>query len=300
MTDSQFDRRTPLAGFSGTLVLVGAGKMGGALLEGWLGARPRRRQVVVIEPQPARDIAALAQRGLRLNPTAADRPGPDCARHRGQAAGRARGRARAPPFVGRDGRRLDHGRPHAASSGTGAAGAAVVRAMPNTPAAIGRGITVAVPNARVSAPQRALVAYAAVGDRRGRVDRRRGADGRRDGGVGLGARLRLPAGRGAGARRRRRRSAGRARREARARHGRGLGRTAASLAAAGRDLAPERDLARRHHRRRARRADGQGRPRSADDQGDRRRHPALARAFTNSTWMARRTGSSRATSSSTR
>jgi pyrroline-5-carboxylate reductase len=34
--------------------------------------------------------------------------------------------------------------------------AAVVRAMPNTPASIGRGITVAVPNARVSGTQRAL------------------------------------------------------------------------------------------------------------------------------------------------
>ena len=36
-------------------------------------------------------------------------------------------------------------------------GAALVRAMPNTPAAIGRGITVAVANARVSGAQRALV-----------------------------------------------------------------------------------------------------------------------------------------------
>jgi pyrroline-5-carboxylate reductase len=35
--------------------------------------------------------------------------------------------------------------------------AAVIRAMPNTPAAIGRGITVAVANARVSSEQRALV-----------------------------------------------------------------------------------------------------------------------------------------------
>jgi pyrroline-5-carboxylate reductase len=36
-------------------------------------------------------------------------------------------------------------------------GAALVRAMPNTPAAIGRGITVAVANARVSSQQRELV-----------------------------------------------------------------------------------------------------------------------------------------------
>jgi pyrroline-5-carboxylate reductase len=33
----------------------------------------------------------------------------------------------------------------------------MIRAMPNTPAAIGRGITVAVPNSRVSSQQRALV-----------------------------------------------------------------------------------------------------------------------------------------------
>ena len=33
---------------------------------------------------------------------------------------------------------------------------AIVRAMPNTPAAIGRGITVAVPNAQGDAAQRAL------------------------------------------------------------------------------------------------------------------------------------------------
>jgi pyrroline-5-carboxylate reductase len=36
------------------------------------------------------------------------------------------------------------------------AGTAIVRAMPNTPAAIGRGMTVAVPNAEVGAAQRAL------------------------------------------------------------------------------------------------------------------------------------------------
>jgi pyrroline-5-carboxylate reductase len=35
-------------------------------------------------------------------------------------------------------------------------GAAVIRAMPNTPAAIGRGITVAVGNARIKAPARKL------------------------------------------------------------------------------------------------------------------------------------------------
>ena len=44
-------------------------------------------------------------------------------------------------------------------------GAAIVRAMPNTPAAIGRGITVACPNGKVSARQRKLASdlLAAIG-----------------------------------------------------------------------------------------------------------------------------------------
>ena len=44
-----------------------------------------------------------------------------------------------------------------------------------------------------------------------------------------------------------------------------------------RDLAPERDLARRHHRRGARGADGRRRRRAADDQGGRRRDQAWQR-----------------------
>src|SRR5689334_2487738 len=58
----------PLRDFAGTLVLVGAGKMGSALLQGWmrLGLAPER--LAVIEPQPSSDIAALGARGLKLNP----------------------------------------------------------------------------------------------------------------------------------------------------------------------------------------------------------------------------------------
>ena len=57
-----------LRSFAGRLVLVGAGKMGGALLEGWLrlGLEPAR--IAVLEPQPAPQITALGARGLRLNP----------------------------------------------------------------------------------------------------------------------------------------------------------------------------------------------------------------------------------------
>ena len=59
-----------LAHVSKTILLVGAGKMGGALLEGWLGLGLDPRNAVVLEPQPARELTALASRGLRLNPAA--------------------------------------------------------------------------------------------------------------------------------------------------------------------------------------------------------------------------------------
>ena len=59
-----------LAHLSRTILLVGAGKMGGALLEGWLSLGLEARNVAVLEPKPARELSALASRGLRLNPPA--------------------------------------------------------------------------------------------------------------------------------------------------------------------------------------------------------------------------------------
>ena len=54
--------------FSGHLVLVGAGKMGSALLEGWLRFGLDPKHVAVLEPQPSPQISTLESRGLRLNP----------------------------------------------------------------------------------------------------------------------------------------------------------------------------------------------------------------------------------------
>jgi pyrroline-5-carboxylate reductase len=47
------------------LVLAGAGKMGGAMLEGWLAAGTDPRSIVVIEPQP-QDTQALKTPGLTV------------------------------------------------------------------------------------------------------------------------------------------------------------------------------------------------------------------------------------------
>ena len=136
-----------LRNFSGLLVLVGAGKMGGTLLEGWLRLGLDPKHVAILEPQPSAEIAVLARRGLRLNPdpkTLANAAAIVIAL-KPQVA------AQAIPPLGplvsgstvvvsiMAGRTLQF------LSGALARPCALVRAMPNTPAAIGRGITVAVP-----------------------------------------------------------------------------------------------------------------------------------------------------------
>jgi pyrroline-5-carboxylate reductase len=148
----------PLTGFSGTILLAGAGKMGSAMLEGWLALGLAPERIAVIEPQPTGEITAWARHGLRLNPT----PGavgdvaavvvavkPQTAPEVMPALAPLAGASTVVVSImaGRTLHFLDGALP----------GAALVRAMPNTPAAIGRGITVAVANARVSAAQRELV-----------------------------------------------------------------------------------------------------------------------------------------------
>jgi pyrroline-5-carboxylate reductase len=155
------------ADVSGTVLLVGAGKMGAAMLEGWLARGLEPVKIAVLEPQPAAEITALQDRGLRLNPepgavgevaalVLAIKPQvapdivPDLRRFVGPAT------AVVSIMAGRTLRFLENALP----------GAAVVRTMPNLAASIQRGITVAVPNARLSPAQRTLVhaLLSAVGD----------------------------------------------------------------------------------------------------------------------------------------
>jgi len=144
----------PLAKFTGSLVLLGAGKMGQAMLEGWLARGLAPKKIVVIEPQPGRAIRALARRGLRLNPKNPTRASAIVIAVKPQNAAEAlpalhdyAGKATLALSI-MAGRTL-HFLQDALPPDT-----AIVRAMPNTPAAVGRGITVATPNARVSARQR--------------------------------------------------------------------------------------------------------------------------------------------------
>jgi pyrroline-5-carboxylate reductase len=140
-----------LRDFSGLLVLVGAGKMGSALLEGWLRFGLDPKTVAVLEPQPSPQIASLAGRGLRLNPDmhALTNVAAIVVAVKPQMAAQVIP-ALAPMIEASTvvvsimaGRTLQF--ISSALNSVPKTRCALVRAMPNTPAAIGRGITVAVP-----------------------------------------------------------------------------------------------------------------------------------------------------------
>jgi pyrroline-5-carboxylate reductase len=145
-----------LGDFSGTVALVGAGKMGGALLEGWIGLGLAPARVVVIEPQPAAPVAALVARGLVLNPPEKIRADAIVIAVKPQTAPEA-----VPAVAGLVTPAtvvisIMAGRTLGFLAAALPKNTAIVRAMPNTPAAIGRGITVAVPDAGVTPAQRQL------------------------------------------------------------------------------------------------------------------------------------------------
>ena len=145
-----------LKDIKGTIVLAGAGKMGGAMLSGWLAQGLDAKRLAVVEPNPSDEIGALVTKGVRLNPSPkqigsvatlviALKP---------QTFPEAGGALKS--FSGPSTLVVSIMAGITIASIEAACGGSVVRAMPNTPAAIGRGITVAVAAKNVSAAQRAV------------------------------------------------------------------------------------------------------------------------------------------------
>jgi len=142
-----------LQNITGTIVLAGAGKMGGAMLTGWLAQGLDPKRVVVIEPSPSEEIGALAARGIRLNPKQTVAADTLVIALKPQTFRETGGVLKA--FVGANTLAVSIMAGTTIASLQQVCGDMVVRAMPNTPAAIGRGITVAVAAPKVSAAQRA-------------------------------------------------------------------------------------------------------------------------------------------------
>jgi len=142
-----------------SLVLIGAGKMGGALLRGWLSAGLPPADVAISDPAPAADIVELARaKGVALSPPPGMRPEVLALAVKPQMLDAA-----APAI-----QTLAHAEALVVSIVAGKTIAdlqsrfpgprAFVRAMPNTPAAVGRGVTAAAANAATSERQRRISA----------------------------------------------------------------------------------------------------------------------------------------------
>jgi pyrroline-5-carboxylate reductase len=154
--DIAMNEAQPLAQTKGTIVLAGAGKMGGAMLSGWLARGLDAKHVGVIEPHPSGEISALVTKGIRLNPTPQEigtvatlvvALKPQTFREAGSVL---------KSFTGPSTLVVSIMAGTTIASIEAVCGGSVVRAMPNTPAAIGRGITVAVAAKNVSTSQRAV------------------------------------------------------------------------------------------------------------------------------------------------
>lgn len=142
-----------------TLLLAGCGKMGGALLEGWLETDIRPQDVTIVEPNTEITERLQGDHGVitALSPNDVDDGvAPDVI----MLAVKPQAMDEVLPhygrFAGEDtvylsiaaGKTIEYFENHLGSD------AAIVRAMPNTPAAVRRGITVACPNRHVSSSQR--------------------------------------------------------------------------------------------------------------------------------------------------
>ncbi len=134
------------------LVLVGAGNMGGAMLNGWLDAGTDPAAILVIDPKPSEAmVARLSSAGVRCETSAPE----------GMTAGILMLAVKpqlmdavlegVKGLVGPGTVCLSVAAGKTLAYFEERIGGAVVRTIPNTPAMVGRGITGAVANAAVSA-----------------------------------------------------------------------------------------------------------------------------------------------------
>ena len=137
------------------LVLVGAGKMGGAMAQGWLDAGLAASSLTILEPKPSPEIASLAaSRGIALNPRIAAPPEVLVLATKPQSLDQVAPEIAAIASAHTLVLSILAGKTIADLTARLPQARAVVRAMPNLPAAIGRGVTGAFANANVTGEQR--------------------------------------------------------------------------------------------------------------------------------------------------
>lgn len=142
----------------GAVLLVGAGKMGGALLEGWLANGIDPRNVSVLDPAPSLEMAKLlTTREIDCNPDPKTfKPIAIVVAVKPQMAKEVVPQLAIfvkPKTIVVS---IMAGRSIASLATSLPADSAIVRSMPNMPASIGRGVTVAVANKHVDEAGREL------------------------------------------------------------------------------------------------------------------------------------------------
>jgi len=143
----------------GNLVLVGAGKMGGAMLEGWLKSGADPDKIIVLDPFVSDDMKALlARHKVSLNPAIAGITNTEVIliavkpQMMEEVLPAVVGLASSKPLI----LSIAAGKTIASFERHFGTSAAVIRTIPNTPASIGRGITAMSANANVTAAQMKL------------------------------------------------------------------------------------------------------------------------------------------------
>jgi len=131
------------------MVLLGCGKMGSAMLAGWLREGLSGRAVWVLDPMPSDWLKA--QQGIHINEDLPESPAVVLIAVKPQMMGEALPALK--PLAGGDTLfvTVAAGTPIAAYEAALGAGCRIIRSMPNTPAAVGKGITALIGNAQASA-----------------------------------------------------------------------------------------------------------------------------------------------------
>jgi pyrroline-5-carboxylate reductase len=145
--------------FQGSLVLVGAGKMGGAMLQGWLKAGVPVRQIVALDPNPPAEVLTLIDKNsIRHNPDIASIIDPEVVlvavkpQVMDEVLAGLTSLSKSKQLV----LSVVAGKTIAHLAHFFGSDAAIIRTISNTPAAIGRGITAMASNPNVTPAQEAL------------------------------------------------------------------------------------------------------------------------------------------------
>jgi len=129
------------------LVLLGCGKMGSAMLQGWLADGLPVSSVSVLDPYPSDWVQELASQGLNLNSDLPDDPAICIIAVKPQMMGDALPALQAVAQSDTVFLSIAAGTSIASFEEAFGSNSRIVRAMPNTPAAIGQGITALIGNA---------------------------------------------------------------------------------------------------------------------------------------------------------